>query len=180
MKLQDGRPTDLTGRLPKEICVYDFLDTLNISYQRVDHEAAMTMEACEEIDRVLGDNTSICKNLFLCNRQATDFYLLLMPGNKPFKTKELSAQIGSSRLSFAKPEFMEQYLDITPGSVSVMGLMNDIEHKVQLLIDEDILKKEYFGCHPCVNTSSLKFKTTDLMERIIPALEHTPKPVSLG
>lgn len=180
MKLQDGRPTDLTCRLPKEIRVYDFLDTLNISYQRVDHEAAMTMEACEEINRVLGDNTSICKNLFLCNRQATDFYLLLMPGNKPFKTKELSAQIGSSRLSFAKPEFMEQYLDITPGSVSVMGLMNDIEHKVQLLIDEDILKKEYFGCHPCVNTSSLKFKTTDLMERIIPALGHTPKLVSLG
>lgn len=180
MKLQDGRPTNLTGRLPKEIRVYDFLDTLNISYQRVDHEAAMTMEACEEIDRVLGDNTSICKNLFLCNRQATDFYLLLIPGNKPFKTKELSAQIGSSRLSFAKPEFMEQYLDITPGSVSVMGLMNDIEHKVQLLIDEDILKKEYFGCHPCVNTSSLKFKTTDLMERIIPALKHTPEMVMLG
>ena len=180
MKLQDGRPTDLTGRLQKEIRVYDFLDTLNISYQRVDHEAAMTMEACEEIDQVLGDNTSICKNLFLCNRQATDFYLLLIPGNKPFKTKELSAQIGSSRLSFAKPEFMEQYLDITPGSVSVMGLMNDIEHKVQLLIDEDILKKEYFGCHPCVNTSSLKFKTTDLIERIIPALEHTPQMVTLG
>ena len=180
MKLQDGRPTDLTGRLPKEIRVYDFLDTLNIPYQRVDHEAAMTMEACEEIDQVLGDSTSICKNLFLCNRQATDFYLLLIPGNKPFKTKELSAQIGSSRLSFAKPEFMKQYLDITPGSVSVMGLMNDIEHKVQLLIDEDILKKEYFGCHPCVNTSSLKFKTTDLMERIIPALGHTPKMVRLG
>ena len=150
MNLQDGRPTDLTGRLPKEIRVYDFLDTLNISYQRVDHEAAMTMEACEEIDQALGDNTSICKNLFLCNRQATDFYLILIPGNKP------------------------------PGSVSVMGLMNDIEHKVQLLIDEDILKKEYFGCHPCVNTSSLKFKTTDLMERIIPALEHTPKMVTLG
>lgn len=180
MKLQDGRPTDLTGKLPKEIRVYDFLDTLNISYQRVDHEAAMTMEACEEIDQVLGDNTSICKNLFLCNRQATDFYLLLMPGNKPFKTKELSAQIGSSRLSFAKPEFMEQYLDITPGSVSVMGLINDMEHKVQLLIDEDILKKKYFGCHPCVNTSSLKFKTTDLIERIIPALEHTPQMVTLG
>ncbi len=180
LTLETGRPSDTTGRLEKEIRVYDFLDSLNIPYQRVDHEAAMTMEACEEIDQVLGDNTSICKNLFLCNRQATDFYLLLIPGNKPFKTKELSAQIGSSRLSFAKPEFMGQYLDITPGSVSVMGLMNDIEHKVQLLIDEDILKKEYFGCHPCVNTSSLKFKTTDLMERIIPALGHTPKMVRLG
>ena len=172
MKLQDGRPTDLTGRLPKEIRVYDFLDTLNISYQRVDHEAAMTMEACEEIDRVLGDNTSICKNLFLCNRQATDFYLLLMPGNKPFKTKELSAQIGSSRLSFAKPEFMEQYLDITPGSVSVMGLMNDIEGKVRLLIDEDVLTERYFGCHPCINTSSLRMRTADLIEKVLPAMEH--------
>lgn len=180
MELQNGRPTNLTGRLPKEIRVYDFLDNLGVSYERVDHEAAMTMEACEEIDRILGDNTSICKNLFLCNRQATDFYLLLIPGDKPFKTKELSSQIGSSRLSFAKPEYMEQYLDITPGSVSVMGLMNDIEHKVQLLIDEDILKEEYFGCHPCVNTSSLKFKTSDLMDRIIPALEYAPQLVKLG
>ena len=180
MKLQDGRPTDLTGRLPKEIRVYNFLDTLNISYQRVDHEAAMTMEACEEIDQVLGDNTSICKNLFLCNRQATDFYLLLIPGNKPFKTKELSAQIGSSRLSFAKPEFMEQYLDITPGSVSVMGLMNDIEGKVRLLIDEDVLTERYFGCHPCINTSSLKFTTEDLIGKVIPALKHAPKMVKLG
>ena len=179
MKLQDGRPTDLTGRLPKEIRVYDFLDTLNISYQRVDHEAAMTMEACEEIDRVLGDNTSICKNLFLCNRQATDFYLLLMPGNKPFKTKELSAQIGSSRLSFAKPEFMEQYLDIIPGSVSVMGLMNDKENRVQLLIDEDVLKGEYIGCHPCINTSSLRIKTKDMAEKIIPAMKHEPIIVKL-
>ena len=179
MNLQDGRPTDLTGRLPKEIRVYDFLDTLNISYQRVDHEAAMTMEACEEIDQVLGDNTSICKNLFLCNRQATDFYLLLIPGNKPFKTKELSAQIGSSRLSFAKPEFMEQYLDITPGSVSVMGLMNDRNKKVQLVMDEDVLKGEYIGCHPCINTSSLRIRTEDMLKIIIPAMGHEPVVVSL-
>ena len=129
----------------------------------------MTMEACEEIDRTLSEGVekgvAICKNLFLCNRQATDFYLLLIPGDKPFKTKYLSAQIGSSRLSFAKPEYMEQYLDITPGSVSVMGLMNDKEKKVRLLIDEDVLKDEYFACHPCINTSSLRFKTSDLMEK---------------
>ena len=179
MELQNGRPTNLAGRLPKEIRVYDFLDELGISYQRVDHTAAMTMEACEGIDRVLGDNTSICKNLFLCNRQATDFYLLLIPGDKPFKTKELSAQIGSSRLSFAKPEYMEKYLDITPGSVSVLGLMNDHEKKVQLLIDEDVLKDPYFGCHPCINTSSLKFTTKDFTEKIIPALEHEPIIVNL-
>lgn len=183
MKLVDGRPENTAGRLEKEIRVYDLLDSLGISYKRVDHEAAMTMEACEEIDRTLSEGVekgvAICKNLFLCNRQATEFYLLLLPGDKPFKTKYLSAQIGSSRLSFAKPEYMEQYLDITPGSVSVMGLMNDKEKKVRLLIDEDVLKEEYFACHPCINTSSLRFKTADLVEKIIPAMEHEPETVKL-
>lgn len=179
MKLQKGRPENTDNRLNKEIRVYDFSDKLGIQYQRIDHEAAMTMEACEEIDHALGDNTTICKNLFLCNRQETDFYLLLMPGDKPFKTKDLSAQIHSARLSFAKPEYMEKYLDITPGSVSVLGLMNDSEKKVQLLIDEDVMKEPYFGCHPCINTSSLKFTTEDLMQKIIPALEHEPVIVTL-
>ena len=179
MQLQNGRPENTDGRLDKEIRVYDFLDKLGVEYQRVDHEAAMTMEACEAIDRVLGDDTAICKNLFLCNRQETDFYLLLMPGDKPFKTKNLSAQIGSARLSFAKPEYMEKYLDITPGSVSVLGLMNDHEKKVQLLIDEDVLKDPYFGCHPCINTSSLKFSTKDFKDKIIPALDHPPITVNL-
>ena len=179
MELQKGRRENTDNRLDKEIRVYDFLDKLGIQYQRIDHEAAMTMEACEEIDRALGDNTTICKNLFLCNRQETDFYLLLMPGDKPFKTKDLSAQIHSARLSFAKPEYMEKYLDITPGSVSVLGLMNDSEKKVQLLIDEDVMKEPYFGCHPCINTSSLKFTTEDLMQKIIPALEHEPVTVTL-
>ena len=179
MELQNGRPENVNDRLDKEIRVYDFLDKLSVTYQRVDHEAAMTMEACEEIDRTLGDDTAICKNLFLCNRQETNFYLLLMPGDKPFKTKNLSAQIGSARLSFAKPEYMEKYLDITPGSVSVLGLMNDHEKKVQLLIDEDVLKDPYFGCHPCINTSSLKFTTKDFIEKIIPALEHEPIIVNL-
>ena len=179
MELQKGKPENTDNRLDKEIRVYDFLDKLGIQYQRIDHEAAMTMEACEEIDRALGDNTTICKNLFLCNRQETDFYLLLMPGDKPFKTKDLSAQIHSARLSFAKPKYMEKYLDITPGSVSVLGLMNDSEKKVQLLIDEDVMKEPYFGCHPCINTSSLKFTTEDLMQKIIPALEHEPVTVTL-
>ena len=183
MELVNGRPENEEGRLDKEIRVYDLLDSLGVKYQRIDHEAAMTMEACEEIDRTLSEGeengVAICKNLFLCNRQATDFYLLLIPGDKPFKTKYLSAQSGSSRLSFAKPEYMEKYLDITPGSVSIMGLMNDHEKKVQLLIDEDVLKDEYFGCHPCINTSSLKIRTKDLVEKIIPAMGHDPKIVKL-
>ena len=179
MELQNGRPETTSGRLDKEIRVYDLLDKLGIAYQRVDHEATMTMEACEEVDRILGDDTTICKNLFLCNRQETNFYLLLMPGDKPFKTKDLSAQINSARLSFAKPEYMEKYLDITPGSVSVLGLLNDHEKKVQLLIDEDVLKDPYFGCHPCINTSSLKFSTKDFTDKIIPALDHPPITVKL-
>ena len=177
MELLTGRPTDTQGRLDKEIRVYDFLDSLGVSYQRIDHEAAMTMEACEEIDRTL--EATICKNLLLCNRQETQFYLLMLPGDKVFKTKDLSAQIGSSRLSFAKAEYMEQYLDITPGSLSVLGLMNDKDKMVRLLIDEEVLEGEYIGCHPCINTSSLRLRTKDLVEKIIPAMEHEPTIVKL-
>ena len=177
MELVMGRPATNEGRLEKEIRVYDFLDELGISYQRIDHEPAMTMGICAQIDKVL--EATICKNLLLCNRQKTDFYLLMMPGDKVFKTKELSGQIGSSRLSFAEPCFMEEFLDITPGSVRVLGLMNDHENQVQLLIDEDVLKGEFFGCHPCINTSSLRICTRDLMEKIIPALEHEPTFVKL-
>lgn len=177
MELVNRRPTDTQGRLDKEIRVYDFLDSLGVIYQRIDHEAAMTMEACEEIDRTL--EATICKNLLLCNRQETQFYLLMLPGDKVFKTKDLSAQIGSSRLSFAKAEYMEQYLNITPGSLSVLGLMNDKDKMVRLLIDEDVLTGEYIGCHPCINTSSLRLKTKDLVEKIIPAMEHEPTIVKL-
>ena len=177
MELKPGRPADANTRLPKEQRVYDFLDNLGLSYQRIDHEAAMTMEACAAIDEVL--DATICKNLLLCNRQCTQFYLLLMPGDKVFKTKDLSAQLETSRLSFASGEAMEQLLDITPGSLSVLGLMNDPENKVTLVIDEDVLLGEFFGCHPCINTSSLRLRTTDLTDKIIPAMGHPPRIVKL-
>ena len=177
MELLTGRPENCQDRLPKEIRVYDLLDALGVAYQRIDHEAAMTMEACAAIDEAL--DAVICKNLLLCNRQQTDFYLLMIPGDKQFKTSALSKQIGSSRLSFASAEHMERLLDITPGSVSVLGLMNDREKQVQLLIDEDVLKGEYFGCHPCINTSSLRLRTDDLMNRILPAMDHMPRLVTL-
>lgn len=170
MELQKGRPKYTAGRLEKEIRTYDLLDKLGVAYERVDHEAAMTMEVCQEIDKVL--QATICKNLFLCNRQETKFYLLMIPDTKVFHTKDLSAQISSSRLSFAKPEYMEKFLDITPGSVSVLGLMNDTESHVQLLIDEDVLKSEFVGCHPCINTSSIRFHTSDLVEKVLPAVNH--------
>ena len=170
MELYDGRPDNTDGRQDNEIRVYDLLDSLGIQYKRTDHEPATTMEVCRDIDAVL--DTLICKNLFLCNRQKTAFYLLMMPGDKPFKTKELSSQINSARLSFADLEYMQEYLDIKPGAVSVMGLMNDKENHVRLLVDEDVLKGENVGCHPCVNTSSLKIKTKDVFDTFLKSVGH--------
>ena len=121
----------------------------------------------------------ICKNLFLTNRQRTAFYLLLMPGHKPFRTKDLSHQIGSARLSFASPEHMLELLDIAPGSVSVLGLMNDHDGRVRLLIDRDLLQDAYLCCHPCINTSTLKLRMADAIDVLIPALAHAPTYVDL-
>ena len=170
MILEQGRPQHTEGREAREVRTYDFLDSLGIAYGRIDHAPAETMEVCAEIDKIL--EAQICKNLFLCNRQKTNFYLLLMPGDKPFKTKELSSQINSARLSFASAEDMEKYLNIRPGAVSVMGLMNDHDNQVQLLVDEDVLKEEYLGCHPCVNTASLKVKTKEVFTTYLEAVHH--------
>ena len=172
-----GRPSNETGRLAKEIRTYDLLDQLQIPYCRLDHDATATIEACHDVDQHL--NIEICKNLFLCNRQKTDFYLLLIPGDKVFKTKELSKQIGSARLSFASAEYMEKYLDITPGAVSIMGLMNDKNNVVRLLVDEDLLKEEWIGCHPCVNTSSIRVKTKDMFDTVMKAMHHEMTVVKL-
>lgn len=170
MELYHGRPADTNGRMEKEIKVYDLLDSIGVPFVRVDHEAVMTIEACKGIDEALG--ITINKNLFLCNRQKTAYYLLLLPGGKALKTKELSAQIPTTRLSFASGEDMEKYLNVTPGSATVMGLLFDPEKKVQLLIDEEIFKEEYMGCHPCINTSSIRFTTKDFLEKIVKALGH--------
>ncbi len=178
MKLHYGRPDNMEGREEREVRTYDFLDSLGIEYWQTDHERrADSMEDCREIDAVL--EATICKNLFLCNRQKTEFYLLMMPGEKPFKTKEIPPQIGCARLSFAPEEKMVEFLDIHPGAVSVMGLMNDRENHVQLLVDEDILKGEYLGCHPCVNTSSMKVRTGDIFDRFLKAVHHSYRTVHL-
>ena len=177
MKLFKGRPACDDGRPEKELKVYDLLDSLGIEYYRADHKEANTMEVCHEIDKVLG--TLICKNLFLCNRTKTEFYLLMMPGDKPFKTKDITKQIGCSRLSFADAEYMEKYLNIKPGAVSIMGLMNDTENHIQLLIDKPVAENDTLGCHPCVSTASLKFSTKDILEKFLPAVNHKPIIVDL-
>ena len=177
MILYHGRPGSADGRLPREMRVYDALDVLGIPYERIDHAPADTMEVCRAIDDALG--TLICKNLFLCNRQKTKFFLLMMPGDKVFKTKELTPQIGAGRLSFGEPGDLLRLLDTLPGAVSVMGLLNDPEGRVSLLVDEDVLAGETLGCHPCENTSSIRFKTRDLTDMILPALGVKPIMVHL-
>ncbi|MDD6212263.1 MAG: prolyl-tRNA synthetase associated domain-containing protein [Clostridiales bacterium] len=170
LQIIEGKPENLENRLEKEIETYELLEKLNIPFRQVDHPAAMTMEDCRDVEELF--HIHVVKNLFLCNRQKTKYYLLLMPGEKIFKTKELSSQIGTARLSFASPEAMETYLNLTPGSVTVMGLQFDHNNKVQLLIDEEILGFEYIGCHPSVNTSSIVFRTSDLVEKYLPAVHH--------
>ena len=177
LKLEKGRPADCAGRLGKEVRTYDFLDKLNIEYERIDHEAAMTMEECADVDEALG--AMICKNLFLCNRQKTSFYLLCMPPDKPFHTKDLSAQINSSRLSFAPEDSLWELLHCHPGSATVLGLANDTEHRVQLLLDREVYDAPYMSCHPCICTSTLKLKTSDVLTRLLPHTGHTPIVVDL-
>ena len=173
--LYTGRPTE--KREQNEERCYELLDRLGVTYYRVDHEAAENIPDCEKVEGLLG--CGICKNLFLTNRQQTDFYLLIMPGEKPFKTKLLSKQIGTARLSFGSPADMERLLDLHPGSVSVLGLMNDREGKVRLLVDRELLEAEDFGCHPCRNTTSLRFSTKALFDTVLPAVGHAPLFVEL-
>ena len=168
---------DGAGRQQKEMETYALLAALEIPFYRADHEEAATIEHLGAVEKVLG--IEICKNLFLCNTQKTDFYLLLMPGRKVFKTKDLSRQINSARLSFADAAYMERYLNLTPGSVSVLGLMNDKDHIVRLLIDKDVLNGDYLGCHPCVNTSSLKLRMDDVLQKFLPYTGHVPVMVDL-
>ncbi|MDO4622771.1 MAG: prolyl-tRNA synthetase associated domain-containing protein [Eubacteriales bacterium] len=179
MELHYGKPEHMEGRQEREIRTYEYLDSLGIEYWQTDHDnmAANTMEDCKEVDAIL--DATICKNLFLCNRQKTNFYVLMMPGDKPFKTKEISGQIQSARLSFAPEEKMLEYLDILPGAVSVLGLMNDHDNNIQLLVDEDVLEGEFLGCHPCVNTSSMKIRTKDVFEKFLPSVHHDFRVVHL-
>ena len=161
-----------------ETAVYEFLEKEHIEYERLDHEAADTMDVCAQIEKRLG--APICKNLFLCNRQQTDFYLLMIPADKVFKTKYLSSQLGCARLSFATPGHMEEYLHIHPGAVSPMGLMNDTARRVRLIIDRDLMSLDYFGCHPCVNTSTVKMRLSDLLGKFLPATGHDYTVVELA
>lgn len=169
-----ARPTD--DRIPQELAIYDRLEELSIPYVRVDHDYADTIRFCEEVEKVLG--AKICKNLFLCNRQQTDFYLLLMPGDKPFKTKFLSAQLGCSRLSFADDGHMRDCLQTIPGSVSALELLFDAGHRVKLIIDKELMADEYISGHPGISTSTLRLRREDFL-RFVESTGHAPVYIDL-
>ena len=175
MEIYKNRPDSERSELEKS--TYEYLRGLDIEYTRVDHDAAATIADCELVDGELG--TKMCKNLFLCNSQKTTFYLLLMPGDKHFKTKEVSHALGIARLSFAPEEYLFSLMGLRPGAVTVLGLMNDKDKSINLLIDKDILKEEYLGCHPCVNTSSLKIKMSDILEKFLPSTGHSVTAIEL-
>ncbi len=169
------KPDD--DRIQVELDTYDVLQKLDIPFTGIDHEEAKTMEDLQLVEKVL--DVKVSKNLLLCNTQKTKFYMLIMPGDKKFLTKNLSQQINSARLSFADGVYMEQLLNITPGSLSIFGLMHDKDNNVQLVIDKDVLENEYFGCHPCINTSTLKIKTSDIINVFLPLTNHEPMMVEL-
>lgn len=175
-RLFDGRPED-ADCIDNEIAVYDFLDSLNVEYKTLKHPAAFTIEECNKVrDRI---NAPVFKNLFLTNKQQTQFYLLILPGDKIFKTKYLSAQINSARLSFAGEEQMVKYLGLKPGSASPMGLLFDKGHAVKVLLDEDIREHTLFACHPCINNASVIMSLRDLTDTVLPATGHPFQWVSL-
>lgn len=171
------------GRPAPELCsavegpVYDFLDGLGLEYKVLRHPAAFSIEECNRVRDIV--KAPVFKNLFLTNKQQSRFYLLVMPGEKVFKTKYLSAQINSARLSFADENHMMRFLGVTPGSVTPFGLIHDREHNVNLLLDEDLKKYPVFACHPCTNTASVIMRFDDLISKVIPATGHAFQWVSL-
>lgn len=157
--------------------VHQLLNELKIDFWWVDNDEVSSMEECIEINNSLG--AEIVKTVFLCNRQKTIFYLMILPPNKPFDSKAFSAAMNAPRLSFASGELMEQYLGVTPGSATIMGLINDTDNNIELVIDKDIAEKEWFACNPGTNKSHIKLKTSDLLGKVLPSINHIPKVISL-
>lgn len=157
--------------------VFALLDKLHIPYERVENDVVETMEECKEIDQALG--TEIRKSIFLCNQKKTSFFLVVMPAEKQLDTGALEKKLGVSHLSFASGELMEKHLGTKPGSASIMGLINDEDEYVQLIMDKEVADEEWFGCNPGINTDHLKIKTQDLLKKFLPRIYHKAKIVEL-
>ncbi len=175
--------SEITNELPQEFAnelekeVYGKLNELNISFDRVDNDVVESMEECLEIDKKLG--TEIRKTIIVCNEKKTQFYLIVLPSEKRFDSKEFRNKMECSRVSFAKVEDMERVLGVLPGSATVMSVIKDNDNIVQVVIDKEVADEEFFGCNTGANTRHIKIKTKDLIDVILPNLNHEPKIIEL-
>ena len=161
-EVMTSAPQDERGAL--ETKTYQELERLNIKYERVDNDTVEAMEECVEISKKLG--AEIRKTIVVCNRQKTQFFLVILPANKRFDSKLFAAMMHTARVSFASP-------------ASVMGILNDPEGKVKVVIDKAVADAEWFACNPGANTSHLRFKTKQLINNFLPAEKHKPEIIML-
>lgn len=167
-EVHQGAPDDQRQGLESQ--AYDTLKKLGIPFERVDNDAVEAMADCVEISERLG--AEIRKTVLLCNRQKTEYHMLIMSADKPFVTKDYSEAVGCARMSFASGDAMVELLGQPPGTASVMGLLNDGDGRVKLLIEESVANEDWFACNPGVNTSHIRFRTKDLVEKLLPAIGH--------
>ena len=167
----EGRVSDTEEK------VYSKLRELGIGFERVDNDSISTMEECAEVGEVLG--TDICKSILACTRNKSEYYLIILPGDKRFVSKLASKAVGSSRLSFASPEDMQELLGTTPGNASPLAVINDCDGKVKLVIDRELAEDEHIACNTGANTTHIRFSTGDLIDKILPAFDHIPEIVEI-
>ena len=152
--------------------VYAVLERLGIPVERIDNDPAVTMEDCEAVDAALGVPT--VKTLLLCNRQQTMFYLYVMPGDKPFSTKDFGAALQISRVSFAPAEKLREFLGTEVGATTPLSLVADPDKRVRLIIDKAAVAPEAIGFPDGTTTCYMRMRTTDLLGLFIPAAGHEP------
>lgn len=168
-------PEEKRGELENK--VYEVLGKLNIAFERVDNDPVEAMDECKEISEKLG--AEIRKSIVLCNRKKTVFYLVILPADKSFDTKVFCEKLGCSRVSFASGESMESKLGISPGSATIMSVLNDQEYGVQVVVDKAVAEEEWFACNPGANTTHIKIRTEKLLNVFLPYTKHRAMVVSL-
>ncbi len=168
-EIQTEAPHEFQTQLQE--LVYGTLEKLQIPFERVDTDEAITMEDCVAIDEKL--NMNMVKTLFLCNRQQTEFYLFVTVGNKPFRSKDFSSALGIARVSFAPAEQMETMLGTKIGAATVFSSLLDTDQRVQIIFDKDVLAEEWYGCSDGTTTGYMKVRTDDIYRRFLPFTKHT-------
>lgn len=156
---------------PLQEKTYAALSRLNISYQRVETDEAITMEDCVQIDAKL--QMKMVKTLFLCNRQQIAFYLFITTGDKQFRSKDFSNALEVARVSFAPAELMESMLGTKIGAATVFSALLETAQDVQIVFDKDVVKEDWYGCSDGTTTGYMKVKTEQIIHQFLPYTKHT-------